>query len=120
MLREKTEKLVNRTGQKITNYYSNLYDNVEWYEEMKPSFIKKVTKKLLRHDFKRLEKDVRETLLVGTQLEVVAEGNKYTALAMKKANLSLDQLLNIRLEKPPYYNIRKNLIEKLKKAEVIE
>jgi len=120
ILREDTEKLVNRVEKKIVNRYSDLYDVVEWYETMNTSFIKKVVEKLLRYDFKRLEEYVKKNLCIGAQLEVIDEGNKFTALAIKKAKLSFDQLLNMRLEKPLYYNMRKNLIEKLKKAEVIE
>jgi len=118
-LQEETEKIVNRIEKKIVNSYSELYDNVEFYESVNPCFIKKIMKKLILHDFKKLEEHVRKALLVGTQLEFVDEGNKYTALAMKKADLSLDQLFNMRLKRPLYYHIRSNLIEKLKEAEII-
>lgn len=119
MLCEETEKLVNRVEQKIVNSYSDLYDNIEFYETINPCFIKNIMKKLILHDFKELEKYVRKTLCVATQLEMVDEGNKFTALAVKKANLSLDQLFNMRLKRPLFYNIRSNLIEKLKKAEIL-
>ena len=119
MLHEETEKLVNRVEKKIVNSYSDIYDNVEFYETMNTSFIKKIMKKLLHYDFKRIEECVKKTLCIATQLEMVDEGNKFTALAVKKANLSLDQLLNMRLKKPLYSNIRSNLTKKLKEVGII-
>ena len=119
MLHEETEKLVNGVERKIVNRYSDLYDVAEWYETMNTSFIKKIVEKLLRYDFKRLEECVKKTLCIGAQLEVIDEGNKFTALAIKKAKLSFDQLLNMRLEKPLYYNIRSNLTKKLKEVGII-
>lgn len=119
MLYEETEKLVNGVERKIVNRCSDLYDVVEWYETMNTSFIKKIVENLLRYDFKRLEEYVKKTLSIGAQLEVIDEGNKFTALAIKKANLSLDQLLNMRLKKPLYSNIRSNLTKKLKEVGII-
>jgi len=139
-LKEKNEK-------NILGAYSNLFENLDTYKNMilpsKIPFIISLSKKVIKSRFENVEKKVKKCISKNEMADKNCEMTKYVldkleasptlSLSLEDAfhiagqmdkharflSKPLDVILDLKEQKPVYYNIRKNLIDALKEQSIL-
>jgi len=131
----------------IFEAYSNLFENLDTYKNnimlSNMSFLKNLARKIIKSRFEKAEKNIKDCLFNITMAEKNCEVMKdfigqlesspdyhigledvYKIVSKVDRNARLfskplDEILDSKEQRPAYYNIRKNLIEKLKEYSIL-